>query len=130
MSILTGTLAMGRVHANARMTETVVAESVTITSDNDGNPVRTVTATHYTGSAQVKYPSLVVSEPNAGSAQFAAADVTVKIPSGSPRIPVGAEFRVTASTADALLVARTFRVKGSPQSGQTTAHRYPVEEQQ
>ena len=135
MSELDEILADGRAQANARMTETVIAELVHTESDTEtGEPVRVVDAVLYGGvngaPAQVKYPTLTVAEPVAGGAQNAVADIIVKIPAGSPRIPVGAEFRVISSTSDELLVGLILRVKGSPQSGQTTSHRYPVVEQQ
>lgn len=127
-------LATARAKSAERLTETVVAELSHNDTDDNGNQIRVVDSVVY-GSpngapARIKFDTLNVSQPVAGGAQYSTLDVVAVLPTGSPRIPVGADIRVLASTADELLVSRSFRVQGSPQSGQTSGHRYPVEEQQ
>jgi hypothetical protein len=127
--MLLGSLAMGRAQAESRMTETITAGPFVETIDPSTlATVRTITTTSYTGPARVKYPTLTVSERDSGGQQYAAVDIVVSVPMSGARIPVGALVTVTASTVDGSLVAREFRVKASAQSGQVTAHRYPVEE--
>lgn len=120
--------AQARYQTQTQFTEMITAGSYEETVDDDLNTVRTIVATHYTGLAQVKYPTLTVSDKAALGQQMVEQSVIVKVPSGSVRIPEGDMVIVTASTADALLVDREFRVEGSPQSGETTSHRYPVKE--
>jgi len=53
----------------------------------------------------------------------------LKVPVGAgPEIREGDLVKVTASTADGTLMGRWYRIKAFPQSGQVTAHRYPIEE--
>lgn len=125
-----GTLERGRALALTRMTETVRAGRFEMTTNPaTGKPVRTLTALRYEGVAEVKYPSLVVSGREVASQQVVSQSVIVKIPIGNTMLLEGDEIDVTASTADASLIGRTYRVTGTPQSGKVTSHRYPVEEQ-
>lgn len=78
---------------------------------------------------RVKYPSTTVSEPDVVGQRRAEQDVQVRVAVGAAPLVRPDHFcRVTASTVDPGLVGRVFRVKGSPQGGQVTAHRFPVEE--
>jgi hypothetical protein len=122
-------LADGRKFQEDGMLDQITAGSFTETIDPVTlATVRTITTTHYTGSALVKFPTLTVSDRTAAGQQYTTADVVVKVPIGAPRIPVNDLIVVNASTSDLLLVGREFRVKAAPQSGQVTSHRYPVEE--
>lgn len=123
-------LARGRAKTDARMTETIRAGLFKIATDPEtGKAVRTLATIRYEGPAQVKYPSLVVTEGEGASQTVAAQNVVVKIPTGSTILREGDEIDVLASTADQSLVARTYRVDGTPQAGHTTSLRYPVTEQ-
>ena len=129
MGALAGVLVLARAQAELRMTETVTAGLYELVADvGTLGTVRLLVESFYTGPAQVKYPSMAVSEQSAQGQQFVAQDIVVKVPVSAVLIPEGAEFVVLTSSVDAHLVGRVFRVKGSPQSGQVSSHRYPVEE--
>ena len=130
MDPLLDLLEAGRAAAEARMTETVRAGLFKLATDADtGKPVRTLVTGRYEGLAQVKYPSLVVTEGEGASQTVAAQNVVVKIPTDSTVLREGDEIEVLTSTADHSLVGRIYRVDGNPQAGQTTSLRYPVTEQ-
>lgn len=119
----------GRRMAVSMMTETVtVGTESKATNPATGDPVRTVASPVYSGVAQVKFPSLVVSERDVQGQQVAATSPVLKLPVAVGSVLTGHVVRVTASSSDPTLVGRWFRVKALPQSGQVTAHRYPLEE--
>jgi hypothetical protein len=122
------TLERGRQFALARMTETVVAGRFRRRTNASGAAERTLETERYTGVAQVAYPSMVVTGSEAASQEVAAQSLVVKLPVGAALLHEGDEIEVQASTADSALIGRVYRVKGSPQSGQVTSHRYPVEQ--
>lgn len=130
MSILGGTVAMGRAFIESTLTETVQFYRVSGTSVNAEtlDEVETKVVV-YTVPARVKYPSLIVAEKRGAGEIVGNQNVTVSVAVGSTPT-VNSEYfcKVTASTVDPSLIGRVYRVKGSPQSGQVTAHRYPVEE--
>jgi len=130
MSLVSGALFMGRRMAESRMTETVTVGVYTDGTDPvTGDPTRVLATSHYAGVGQIKYPSVSVSETSGSGQQVASADVVLKVPvESAPDVRAGDEVLVSASTADGSLVGRRFRVKAWPQSGQVTAHRFPLEE--
>jgi hypothetical protein len=132
VSIVSGVLGMGRRFSELRMTETVTVGLYTDGTDPvTGDPTRVLSVTNYSGVGQIKYPSLSVSESDGAGQQVASADVVLKVPvESAPDVRAGDEVLVSASTADGSLVGRRFRVKAWPQtqSGQVTAHRFPLEE--
>lgn len=122
-------LQIARSRTEAEMTEIIKAGPLI----SSVNPV-TLEATEtvqadQTGPAQVKYPTLTVSERQTPGVIAAVVDIIVKRPISAAILPVGHWFEVTASSADPSLVGRRFKVKAPPQSGQTTSHRYPVAEE-
>ena len=125
-----GALTMGRSMAASRFTESLQffsADGVTVDPDTL-NEVEAITVL-YTVPGRVKYPTLTVSERSSVGQVFAAQSVVVHVAVGSaPNVVTNHFVRVVASTSDSLLVGRKFRVSGSPQSGQVTSHRFPVEE--
>lgn len=129
MSFLTGALMMGRAHAERRMTETVTVGLFTDATDpTTGQPSRVLTTARYTGLGRVYYPSLTVAGGSAVGRPVAAQEPVLAVPLGTTILSVGDEVDVTASTVDASLVGRRFRVAGAPQAGQVTALRYPLVE--
>jgi len=126
--ILMEALAAGRAAAEARMTEKVVAGVETESVDPDTLETVTIITASYTGPALVKYPTLTVSDADAGGQQFATADIVVGIPISATLLPVDTIISPTASTVDPSLIGRRYRITAAPQSGQTTSHRYPVQE--
>lgn len=125
-----GVLGMGRRMAEARMTETVtVGRFERIRPPGGFDPVLTLVETFYEGPARVKFPSASADEKAPAGQQLAETRIVVSLPAAAARAPTGTLVRVDASTVDTALTGRMFRVEGSAQAGQTTAHRYPVTEE-
>jgi hypothetical protein len=128
VSLLGGALSMGRAQAEARFTETFTVYTVESVLGADGLYTDTEVTVYASVAGRVKYPTLTVSEREQGAQVPAVQDVHIHVVAGAtPDVGVNVLWRVTASTADSGLVGRVFRTKGEPQSGQVTAHRYPVE---
>lgn len=128
MSILNGTLRMGRRSAEGRMTDTIACGLFyDATDETTGDATRTLATPRYTGIARIKWGSREVTNLNGVSSPVAVQEPFLSIPFGSPRLHVNDEVQITG-TEDPILIGRSFRVAGAPQAGQTTAHRYPLEE--
>jgi len=111
------------------MSETVTVGSFTDGVAEDGSPTRVpVVARYESKPGRIKYESLNAQEQDGAGSPVAMQTPHLSVPSGSPQFFEGDEVLVVASAADALLVGRVYRVTGSAQAGQTTAHRYPLEE--
>jgi len=110
------------------MSETVtVGVTASVFIDATGKYVDTLTA-HYTGTARIKYPSMVVSEKTPVGQVLASQDVTLHLPAGlASAVRINDTVTVTHSTADDDLVGRTYRIKALAQAGQVSASRFPVE---
>lgn len=131
MTLLTGTLAMGRAQAESRFTETVTffSESLGAIPDGGIDPAVVETVIHADILGRIKFPSLNVSDREAAGQLVAVQSPEVHVAVGAaPNVREGHFARVTASTVDASLVGRKFRITGWPQSGTVTSHRYPVTE--
>lgn len=119
--------------ARARTEAVRFTETVTIglfrdgTDPETGDAARVLVTESYAGKAQIKYPSLDVSDTSGQAKPIAEQSPIVKVPSGTV-LPKNAEVLVTASTVDASLVGRRYRVEGRSQAGQTSSARYPLEE--
>lgn len=123
-------LARGRAAAEAKMTETITAGRFKVTTDEaTGDPVRTLVTQRYVGKAEIKYESLVVSETETASQEVSEQTLVAKLPVSAAMLLEGDEIVVDASASDGSLVGRVYAVDGNPQSGQVTAHRYPIVEQ-
>jgi hypothetical protein len=119
-----------RALASSRFTETLrfYILNGTTTDPDTLEDVEDITVLH-TVAGRVKYPTLTVSERSAVGQVFATQSVNVHVAVGSaPDVRANHFVTVTASTADPALVGRVFRVTGNAQSGQVTAHRFPVEQ--
>ena len=125
---IAGALPGLRAQAESRMSETVtVGVYADGTNPATGDPTRTLVTTRYTGVARIRYAERSVL--NAGQAAVAAVmEPILSIPFGSAECFDGDEVDVTASTDDQLLVGRRFKVQGRARVGQTTAHRYLLQE--
>lgn len=122
-------LARARARADAGMTETITVGLYRDAADPEtGDAIRVLVTEHYTGPAQVKYVSPTVSVSDAPAQRVVSQTPIVKIPTTAPIVPEGDEIEVTASLADESLVGRRYTIDGSPESGQTSSHRYPVKE--
>ena len=83
---------------------------------------------HYTGPGRIKYPSMVVSERTPVGQVLASQDVTLSLPVGfTSAVEINDTVWVDSSDVDDELVGATFRIKGDPQRGAVTSHRFPVE---
>lgn len=122
-------LEQGRRLANVRMSETVHAYLVTGTTVD---PVTFVsvetTTTVYDGPARVKYSTPREAEKEQGTQVGSVRYVDVSFPSGTSGVVKDVFISITASTADAGLVGRKYRVSGLGEAGQTTALRVTVDE--
>jgi hypothetical protein len=129
MSVL-GAVSMGRVAAEARMTETFRVYEVTGTTvdpENDLNVVD-VEVDRYSGPGRLAFRSSVVSDVDVGSQLVAVQSARMDLPVSVGTVGTGMFAVVTGSLSDVSVVGRRFRVEGMPQAGQTTAHRFSVVE--
>ncbi|WP_460801482.1 DUF6093 family protein [Microbacterium sp. GXF6406] len=129
MSILTGALTMGRRAAEMRMTDTVDVFSRVESED----PV-TLKTTFVETKILTSIARLSIGTGSASSAREQGGQIAVvtrrelHLPVAVQNLDIGLYARVTASASDTNLVGRTVRIVARPAAGQTTAHRYDVEE--
>lgn len=122
-------LALGRQRVEASMSETVTVGLFEDSTDPaTGDPVSTAAETRYTGIGKIVYPSLNVSSRRGAGQVVVEVDVVLKVPVSATAIRDGDTVLVTASSSDASLVGRKFRVAAWPQAGEVTSHRYPLTE--
>lgn len=120
----------GRRMAESRMTEMVtVGRFEWVRPSGSLDSVLTLVETFYTGVARVKFPSASAAVKNPVGQQLVETNIVLSLPARAAVVPPGAVCRVDASSSDAALPGRRFRVDGPAQAGQTTAHRYPVVEE-
>jgi len=130
VSTLTGVLGMGRAQAASRFTETFTffSESLGEIPDGEIEPAVIETVIHADIPGQIKFHTVNVSDREQAGQLVGVQQVMVKVAVGSTPDVLPDHFcRVTASTSDASLVGKKYRVAGESQSGQVSAHRYPVE---
>lgn len=142
-------LARGRAQAVARFTETFTIFTTTNVLDEATGLYTPAEDVLYTGvEGRVKYPSTTVMERAQGGQVPAVQDVQIHVrvglvlplvpaedlvpdtdllPSEVTLLPVNVLWRCESSVSDPTLEGRVYRTKGEPQSGNVTAHRYPVE---
>lgn len=132
VSLGTDTLAallLLRAEAESRFTETFTFTRQTTVKDANGVPIPTETTLYAGIPGRVKFTSQVVSDQTRGAQPVAVQQRRVDVAVGAtPNVREGDVCTVTASTIDAGLVGRKFRIEGLPDSGQVTAARYPVSE--
>lgn len=118
-----------RAEAESRMTETVTVGTFRMSTDPVTlDPVRVAVSVRYEGKARIRWASRGVVNANGPDMPVSAQEPYMSVPVGSPRIEVGDEVLVTASTVDPMVVSRLLRVDGEAISGQVTASRYPLRE--
>jgi hypothetical protein len=118
-----------RRQADSLMTESLRFGLWSEVPDDNLETLRTLTDVRYAGKGQIKYPTSTVFAGDSNGQQFGVQDIIAKIPfDAQANIPEGYTCIVDASNRDPLLVGHEFRVKGSPQAGAVTSHRYPLEE--
>lgn len=119
----------GREMANARMSETVtVGIFEDGTDETTGDPTRVLVQSRYTGKGRIRWGSRGVTNANAPAMPVTVQEPYLSVPFGTARFFDGDEVHVDASTSDPILVARVFSIQGDAAAGQTSAHRYPLEE--
>lgn len=119
-------LSVLRAEAESRMTETVTG-GLYEDGHDQGDATSALVTERYSGKARIRYASRAVL--NAGqTAPLAVLEPVLSIPVGSPELFDGDEVVVTASTDDVALVGRRYKVQGRGNAGQTTAHRYLLQE--
>lgn len=131
MSLLAGALALGRRQAESRFTEAFEFFSVEsgVIPDGQIDPVDVETVL-YTVPGRIRFPSLNVSDRESAGQLVGVQDITASVAVGAtPGVREGHFCRVVSSSVDATLAGRVLRVSGSPQSGQVSAHRYPLTEE-
>lgn len=130
MSLLAGVLGFARQVSSLRDTEVVrVGVFMDTTDPVTLRPVRALVEAHYEGAGHLTYPTENVSERVAAGQQVGVQAPILKIPVGAgPLIREGDEVEVVSSTVDDTLVGRRYLIDGWPQSGQVSAHRYPLKE--
>jgi len=123
---LLGILGMGRVQAEARMTQAWQVGTLTESTDEDFNTVQTLSAV-YTGMGRLKSSTSTPAMEAVGGQFPAVQALELHLPSGTTGILKDMRAVCTACPEDAALVGRVVRISGLPASGQTTAERFPVE---
>jgi hypothetical protein len=124
---LGGIVARGRAAAERLMVDTCTIKRPTGMSGTD--PVtETYAAAHYTGACRVVTREVDAITPDAGEREATVLRLRVDLPATTSDVRVGDVVTVTASTYDAQLVGRSFRVVAPFHGSQKTARRVPVEE--
>jgi hypothetical protein len=129
VSIISGSLGIGRRLAATLMTDTVTIEreSEPFLYEATGQVGHTVT-TVYAGPARFRMLSQAVSEVDAGGQLLGVQSPRLDLPVvGSEGVRIGDVFTVTASESDSALVGLTGRVAGVAPITLATARRVPVE---
>lgn len=99
-------------------------------NESDGTYTDTL-STIYTGKCRVQLRNFAVASlPLSGERQVVALQLEVSIPIGATAPLVGDLITITASTFDAALVGRAFRVREEMHKTHATARRLVVQEEQ
>lgn len=112
--------------AERRMLDTVEAVTVEYVDTGGLNPELVETVT-YRGKARISFQSQVTSDAETASQFVTVQRRTIHLPAAAPLLAGKLTLTVTASI-DPALIGRKFRIKGKPESGQVSTHRYEVEE--
>ena len=129
MSLLHGALRLGRFTARSRYTETVIVGAFRDGTDPvTGEPTRVLVEKFYEDIGQIKFGAATVSDSVSASQPVGTQSPILKVPVLAFIFPRLAEVKVAASSSDPGLVGRMWTIDGAPESGQVTAHRYPLKE--
>lgn len=127
--MIAGALGLGRNWAQARFTETFTFYTESESTDPvtlDPTTVETVVAAGVAG--RLKFTNTDGRDVESGAQFPVVSRREVHVAVGAVDAAPGVLVRCVSSTVDPSLVGRVFRVSDRPQAGQTTAHRFPVEE--
>jgi len=114
-----------------RMTERVRVGREVDGTDANGDATSVLDDVVYGGDqagspAQIKYVAGVVAGSAVTGQVVAMQRPILKVPSDSPLLAEGLAVHCVSSAADGILAGRRYRISGSPDAGQTSAHRYPL----
>lgn len=123
----------GRAAMLTRMTELIrVGTSVDSTDPETGDAITQLVDVVYGGDegaiGQIKYVAESVQNSSGTGQTIALQRPVLKVPTTAPRLDEGRTVYVVSSRVDGLLAGRVYTVAGSPDAGQSTAHRYPLTE--
>lgn len=111
------------------MTETITVGRFTDGVAEDGSPTRVLDGdAKYTGKARIRLASREVTNAQGPGDPVAVQEPFLSVPFGTVRLFEGEQVLCTTSSSDPLLVDRMYDITGSAQAGQTSAHRYPLDE--
>jgi len=132
MSIIAGTVRLGRIQAEARMLDLCEIGTFAETTDPDTfQPIETLVESQYAGKCRITSKSNAVSEGQAASQTFADQALVLSVPmADAGLIRTDAKVKVTAvdaSTGNPAMVNRTYRVAGMANGSQATAARFLLE---
>jgi len=132
MSIIAGTVRLGRIQAEARMLDSCEVGKFAETVDpTTFETITTLVESQYAGKCRVASRSNAVSEREAGSQSFADQSLVLSVPmADAGLIRTDATVKVTAvddSTGNPAMVNRTYRVAGMAIGSQATAARFLLE---
>jgi hypothetical protein len=132
MSIIAGTVRLGRIQAEARMLDLCEIGTFAETTDPDTfQPIETLVESQYAGKCRITSKSNAVSERQAASQTFADQALVLSVPmADAGLIRTDATVKVTAvdaATGNPAMVNRTYRVAGMANGSQATAARFLLE---
>lgn len=115
--------------ADERMSEVVTVGLFRDGTDPvTGDPTRVLVQSRYEGKARIRWTSREVTNAQGPGMPFTVQEPYLSVPHGTPRFFDDDEVRIDKSEADPILVGRQFSVQGDAIAGQTSAHRYPLQE--
>lgn len=124
-----GILDRGRDRTESRFTETWKFTRTKMVKDANDIEVEIEIVVYPEVAGQLKFASQVLSEREHAAQLVAVSQRVIKVGvNAAPNVRVGDFATCTASTADAELVGRKFRISGLPEAGQVTAHRFIASE--
>ena len=132
MSIIAGTVRLGRIQAEARMLDLCEIGTFAETTDPDTfQPIETLVESQYAGKCRITSKSNAVSERQAASQTFADQALVLSVPmADAGLIRTDSTVKVTAvdaATGNPAMVNRTYRVAGMANGSQATAARFLLE---
>lgn len=128
MSILNGTLSMGRRMAESRMTDScaVTRAGSPVFNETTGEYTSTA-ASVYSGKCRIKHPTTAGRDVDAGSQLLAVGELELHVPVGSAVFAPDDVVTISACPTRPDQVGRKFTVVSRFDGSQTTALRYRVE---
>lgn len=128
MSIIAGTLTLGRRWAETRMTDTCrITRTVKGVQNESTGKTGTTTETVYEGPCEFKADQVQATDREQSGQLLVTQDATLKLPiATSTAVTKGHDVEILTSATDPGLVGLRARVVGPFASAYTTARRFPV----